>query len=98
MARGVAGAISTTSGTDAQAAFWFGLFAPALVFFGWLASHAIAREDGALVTAIAWFLVGVALVGVVVMPVSGFWAVLVVGVLMLRVVPPRSCNAVERAL
>src|SRR5262249_55835134 len=70
VAHGVAGAISTASGADAQAAFWFGLFAPALVFFGWLASHAIAREDAALVAAIAWFLVGIALVGVVVMPVS----------------------------
>ncbi len=98
VAHGVAGAISTASGADAQAAFWFGLFAPTLVFFGWLASHAIAREDAALVAAIAWFLVGTALVGVVVMPVSGFWAVLAVGILMLRVVPPRPCNAAGRAL
>jgi hypothetical protein len=36
--------------------------------------------------------------GVVVMPLSGFWLVLVVGALMLRAVPPRPCNASERAL
>jgi uncharacterized membrane protein len=98
LADGVAGAISDGSSADAKAAFWFGLFAPALVFFGWLTSHAIARDDGALLAMIAWFLVGTALAGVVVMPLSGFWTVLVVGVLMLRVIPPRPCNAGERAL
>jgi uncharacterized membrane protein len=98
LADGVAGAISNGSSADAKAAFWFGLFAPALVFFGWLTSHAIARDDGALLAMIAWFLVGTALVGVVVMPLSGFWTVLVVGVLMLRVIPPRPCNVGERAL
>jgi uncharacterized membrane protein len=98
LADGVAGAISDGSSADAKAAFWFGLFAPALVFFGWLTSHAIARDDGALLAMIAWFLLGTALLGVVVMPMSGFWTVLVVGVLMLRVVPQRPCNVGERAL
>ncbi len=98
LADGVAGALSDASTADAKAAFWFGLFAPALVFFGWLTSHAIAREDGVLLAGIAWFLLGTALLGVVVMPLSGFWLVLVVGALILRVVPPRPCNASERAL
>jgi uncharacterized membrane protein len=98
LADGVAGAVTIASRADEHAAFWFGLFAPALVFFGWLTSRAIARDDGALLSGIAWFLLGTALLGVVVMPVSGFWAVLVVAVLMLRAVPPRPCNARERPL
>ncbi len=95
---GVAGAISLDSPGEAKAAFWFGLFAPALVFMGWLASHALVAGDRALLGLLAWFLVGTALVGIVVMPVSGFWAVLVVGLLMLRVATPRPCAVAERPL
>lgn len=96
--RGVAGAITPDTPAEAQAAFWFGLFAPALVFMGWLASHALVAGDGVLLGLLAWFLVGTAVVGIVVMPVSGFWAVLAVGLLMLRVATPRPCNTVERPL
>ena len=95
---GVAGAISTTSHGDVQAAFWFALFGPALMFLGWMTSHALVHDDRALVGGLAWFLVGTAVAGVVIMPVSGFWTVLAVGVLMLRVAAPRPCNVAERAL
>jgi uncharacterized membrane protein len=97
-ARGVAGAITLESPREAHAAFWFGLFAPALVFMGWVASHALAVGDRTLLELLAWFLFATAVVGVVVMPVSGFWAVLGVSLAMMRVATPRSCNAAERPL
>jgi uncharacterized membrane protein len=97
-ARGVAGAITLESPREAHAAFWFGLFAPALVFMGWVASHALAVGDRTLLELLAWFLFTTAVVGVVVMPVSGFWAVLVVSLAMMRVGTPRPCNVAERPL
>jgi uncharacterized membrane protein len=97
-ARGVAGAITLESPREAHAAFWFGLFAPALVFMGWVASHALAVGDRTLLELLAWFLFTTAVVGVVVMPVSGFWAVLGVSLAMMRVATPRPCNAAERPL
>jgi len=97
-ARGVAGAITLEAPREAQAAFWFGLFAPALVFMGWVASHALAVRDRTLHEVLAWFLFATAVVGVVVMPVSGFWAVLGVSLAMMRVATPRPCNAAERPL
>jgi uncharacterized membrane protein len=97
-ARGVAGAITLESPREAHAAFWFGLFAPALVFMGWIASHALAVGDRTLLELLAWFLLTTAVVGVVVMPVSGFWAVLGVSLAMMRVATPRPCNAAERPL
>lgn len=97
-ARGIAGAITLESPGEAHAAFWFALFAPALAFMGWLASHAIAVEDRTLLELLAWFLFGTALVGIVVMPISGFWAVLGVSLVMLRVAAPRPCNVAERPL
>ena len=98
VAQGVAGAISAASHGDVKAAFWFALFAPALVLFGWLTSHALVRDDQALLSLLAWFLVGTGVIGAVIIPVSGFWAVLAVGVSMLRVAAPRPCNVAERAL
>ena len=97
-ARGVASAITLESPREAHAAFWFGLFAPALVFMGWVASHALAVGDRTLLELLAWFLFTTAVVGVVVMPVSGFWAVLGVSLAMMRVATPRPCNAAERPL
>jgi uncharacterized membrane protein len=95
---GVVGAISNGSSGDVKAAFWFALFTPALVFLGWVASHALVRDDHELLSLLAWFLVGTGMLGVVVMPVSGFWLVLAVGIAMSRVAPPRPCNVAERPL
>jgi uncharacterized membrane protein len=95
---GVAGAISTASDGDVQAAFWFALFGPALMFLGWMTSHALIHDDRALVGGLAWFLVGTGVAGAVIMPVSGFWSVLAIGTLLLRVAAPRPCNVAERAL
>jgi uncharacterized membrane protein len=91
---GVVGAISDRSSGEVHAAFWFALFAPALVFLGWVTSHALVRDDRELLSLLAWFFVGTGIVGVVVMPVSGFWLVLALGVAAARVAPPRPCNAV----
>ena len=95
---GVAGAITMTSHGHVQAAFWFALFGPALMFLGWMTSHALMQGDRALIGGLGWFLVGTAITGAVMMPVSGFWLVLAVGTLMLRVAAPRPCNVAERAL
>src|SRR5262249_43606219 len=97
--RGIVGAISVESPAELVAAFWFALFAPALVWIGWLVSHALARDDRRLLALIGRVLVGISVVGVVVMPVSGFWAVLAVGWLTTsRVASPQPCKAVEPTL
>jgi len=83
-ARGVAGAISSASPDGLMAAFCFAILAPVLVLLGWVTSHAIVAGDRVLLTVLAWFLSGIGALGALLVPVSGFWALLAIGVVMLR--------------
>jgi len=97
-ARGVAGAISADAPGALMGAFCFAILAPVLVLLGWVTSHALVIGDRALFTVLAWFFAGTGALGALIIPLSGFWALLAIGVLMLRVGTPRSCNAADRAL
>jgi hypothetical protein len=55
-----------------------------LALAGQVASQAVASDDRRLLATLAWYLTGIAALGALVMPVSGFWAVLAVGLVMLR--------------
>jgi uncharacterized membrane protein len=83
-ARGVVGAISADAPGGLIGAFCFAILAPVLVLLGWLTSHALATGDRVLLTALAWFLAGTGALGALLVPVSGFWALLAIGVVMLR--------------
>jgi hypothetical protein len=69
---------------DREAAFWFVLFGPILVMLGQVVGRAARRDDAGIVRLIgAWLLAG-GMVGVIVMPVSGFWLLIAVGLATIR--------------
>jgi hypothetical protein len=83
-ARGVVGAISVDAPGGLIGAFCFAILAPVLVLLGWMTSHALVNGDRVLLTVLAWFLAGTGALGALLVPVSGFWALLAIGVVMLR--------------
>jgi uncharacterized membrane protein len=83
-ARGIVGAISVDAPDGLVGAFCFALLAPVLVLLGWMTSHALATGDRVLFTVLAWFVAGTGALGALLVPVSGFWALLAIGVVMLR--------------
>jgi uncharacterized membrane protein len=82
-ARGVAGAISADAPGALMGAFCFAILAPVLVLLGWVTSHALVIGDRVLFTVLAWFFAGAALGALSYR--SRFWALLAIGVVMLRV-------------
>jgi len=70
---------------DREAAFWFLLFSPLCVLLGQLVDHATARRDRWLLALVGWNVLAIGAVGALMMPVSGFWILLVLAPLVLRV-------------
>ena len=62
---------------DRQLAFWFMLFTPVLVTLGLLMQHAVAADDVKLQRLLGWSMLGIGTFGALAMPVSGFWAAIV---------------------
>ena len=69
---------------DRQAAFWFLFASPVTFLLGQLTSHALAQRDAYSVRVVGWNLLGMGVVGVSVMPISGFWLLLALAPLFLR--------------
>jgi len=69
---------------DRAAAFWFMLFSPALVMLGQITRRAAVRRDGPVIRTTGLHLLGLGVVGVAVMPVSGFWILIALAPLLLR--------------
>lgn len=67
---------------ERQAWFWYTLTGWGLIVLGQVAG-ASERREGAPPRALGWHLLGMGAVGVLLMPVSGFWIVLPQGVLAL---------------
>ncbi len=59
---------------DRQLAFWFMLFTPVLVTLGLLMRHAVGTDDAKLERLLGWSMLGIGTFGAMAMPVSGFWA------------------------
>jgi hypothetical protein len=78
---------------DRQLAFWFMLFTPVLVTLGLLMRHAVVTNDARLQRLLGWSMLGIGMFGAVAMPVSGFWAAIV---LSLPVLFRRSGRYVQR--
>lgn len=70
---------------DREAAFWFLLFGPACFLLGQLVNHAIEHRDQWLFALVGWNLIAIGGVGALIMPVSGFWILLVIAPLVFRV-------------
>jgi uncharacterized membrane protein len=69
---------------DRMIAFWFLLFSPVCFLLGQVVARAIAHEDKALLALLGWYVLGLGVVGAIGLPVSGFWLLIAIGVLMLR--------------
>ena len=65
-------------------AFWFLLFSPALFMLGQIANRAVARGDAGVLRIIGWHLLALGVVGVIIMPVSGFWTLIAVSPFLLN--------------
>jgi hypothetical protein len=65
---------------DRQLAFWFMLFTPVLFTMGLLMRHAIATDDAKLQSMLGWSMLGIGAFGAIAMPVSGFWAAIVLSI------------------
>jgi hypothetical protein len=71
---------------ERAAAFWFLIFSPACFLLGLLANHAVARRDRWLGAVVGWNLVAIGGVGALVMPVSGFWILVVLAPFVFKAV------------
>jgi hypothetical protein len=79
------GLINTVRGQfDREAAFWFLLFSPVCVALGQLVTRAVADGDASTLRSLGATLLAIGVVGIALMPVSGFWIVVAIAVLMLR--------------
>lgn len=81
---GVVNTIPLGTDFDRQAAFWFLFATPVTFLLGQLANRALVRSDAPSVRTIGWYLVGMGIVGVTMMPLSGFWLLLALAPLFLR--------------
>ncbi|NRR32920.1 hypothetical protein HSX11_22370 [Oxalobacteraceae bacterium] len=71
------GGIGQFQGHDARrVAFWFTIFGPLLLCLGHVAIRAVAAADFALINIIGCYLLGLAIVALLALPKSGFWAIL----------------------
>lgn len=59
-----------------RVAFWFTIFGPLLLCLGHVAILAAMAVDFALINTIGCYLLGMAMLAVLALPKSGFWAVL----------------------
>ena len=69
---------------DRIAAFWFLLFSPVLFLFGQIINHAVSRRDVSSLRLIGWYLLGIGAVGAAILPISGNWLLLPLGVIVLK--------------
>jgi len=69
---------------DREAAFWFMLYAPILLMIGLVTRRAIETQDVVALRLIGWTMLFTGGAGVLALPISGFWIVLVLGGLVLR--------------
>jgi hypothetical protein len=77
------GFVNTIVDAHRDAAFWFMVSGVALTMIADTARHAVNRT-GRFPLDVGWWLIGLGLLIVVIMPVSGGWFVLVVGALGVR--------------
>ena len=70
---------------DRLSAFWFLLFSPALFMLGQITNRAVERQDARTFRIVGGYLLGMGIVGVAALPISGFWIVIALASLILRI-------------
>jgi hypothetical protein len=70
---------------DRAAAFWFLLFSPVLFLLGQITNYAVGHRDAHLVRLVGCYLLGMGILGVAVLPISGFWILIALTPLLLTV-------------
>ena len=75
---------STAPHFDRIAAFWFLLFSPVVFLFGQIINRAVQRADSGTLNLIGWYMVGIGIIGIIVLPVSGNWFLPPLGAIVLR--------------
>lgn len=69
---------------ERDAAFWFLMFGITLFLMGWIAQWML-EHTGTIPRFFSWGLLVMCVLGVLMMPASGFWLAIPVAILMLRV-------------
>jgi len=69
---------------DRQATFWFLVFSPLLFLLGQITNRAVDGRDTHVLKLVGWYLVGLGVVGVAVLPISGNFTLIAVGWMVLR--------------
>ncbi|MEM7412139.1 MAG: DUF6463 family protein [Myxococcota bacterium] len=80
------GVFQAAEGAERGQAFWFLIAGPLFMLFG-VSTRRLEEAELALPRSLGWGLLAVAVLGVVVKPVSGFWLLLLPGVLAVRGMP-----------
>lgn len=68
---------------ERDAAFWFLMFGAMLFLMGWIAQWML-ENTGSIPKFYSWGLLVVCVIGVMMMPASGFWLAIPVAIIMLR--------------
>ena len=69
---------------DRVAAFWFLLFSPALYMLAQVIDRAVASRTPEVVRVVSWYLLVLGIIGAVMIPLSGFWLLMAIGLLGIR--------------
>ena len=75
---------SLTVHPDRMAAMWFLVPSPLFMLLGQIVNRALGSGDWAVLRIIGWHLLGLGVVGVAMLPISGFWILIVLGPLFVR--------------
>ncbi|NRR24736.1 DUF6463 family protein [Brevibacillus sp. MS2.2] len=71
-------------GQEEDAAFWFMMFGFLLMLLGYMADWLMKKKGMEPPAAFGWTILGICVVGVIAMPVSGFWLALPQAGILLR--------------
>jgi len=68
---------------ERDAAFWFLMFGFLLGLYGWM-THWLIQQYATIPSFWGWGLLGICIIGVVMMPASGFWLAIPIAIGMIR--------------
>ncbi|MED1797971.1 DUF6463 family protein [Brevibacillus porteri] len=71
-------------GREEDAAFWFMMFGFLLILLGYMADWVMKKKGMEPPATFGWTILGICVVGVIAMPVSGFWLALPQAGILLR--------------
>ncbi|OJJ15359.1 hypothetical protein BKI52_38750 [marine bacterium AO1-C] len=91
------GLLNTGNTIERNLAFWFTFAGITFMLLGYLIKY-IESQKLAVPITFGWLLLGAAVVGVVILPISGFWALFLPAILIIYQAKSGSLAAVDRKL